>query len=155
MKRIELDKADADFKYEVASKPGAENIKKCFSCGTCTGACPVFRVESEYNPRKIIRMILLGLREEVLSSKIIWLCSGCHACTAHCPQEVNFADVMTVLRDMAIAEGYASADILEGIDEITRSAQDFRKDCIDKLTGRAEISKKKIVEKVNEALKSV
>ncbi|MCK5850391.1 MAG: 4Fe-4S dicluster domain-containing protein [Kiritimatiellae bacterium] len=140
MKNVDMKKTDPSFKHEVASKPGGENIKKCFSCGTCTGACPVFRVESKYNPRKIIRMILLGMREEVLSSKIIWLCARCYACTAHCPQEVSFADVMVVLRDMAIKEGYAEPDLPDRIEKITDSANASRRDSINKLTGAEKIS---------------
>ncbi len=155
MEKIHISKADPKFKYEVAGKPGAENIKKCFSCGTCTSGCPVFQVESGYNPRKIIRMILLGLRKEVLSSKMIWLCAQCYACTANCPQEVSFADIMTVLRDMAIEEGHASADILEKIETITAAAGEFRKDSINLLTGAGEVSKEQIKENVEKAIKEL
>ena len=34
MSKIDVDKLDAGFKYEIASHPGAENIRRCFSCGT-------------------------------------------------------------------------------------------------------------------------
>lgn len=155
MEKIQISKSDPKFKYEVAGKPGAENIKKCFSCGTCTSGCPVFQVESGYNPRKIIRMILLGLRKEVLSSKMIWLCAQCYACTANCPQEVSFADIMTVLRDMAIEEGHASPDILEKIETITAAASEFRKDSINLITGEGEVSKEQIKEKVENAIKGL
>ncbi|MBN2302513.1 MAG: 4Fe-4S dicluster domain-containing protein [Lentisphaerae bacterium] len=148
MSKINIERADANFKYEVASHPGAENIKKCFSCGTCTGACPVFRVESDYNPRKIIRQILLGLRKEVLQSKEIWLCARCYSCTAHCPQGVSFADIIVVLREMAIQEGYAPKNILKKIDEITDCANEFRKDCINRITGNNSLSEHEIVSKV-------
>ena len=43
---------DPDFKLLIASEPGGENIKKCFSCGTCTAGCPVREVTDRYNPRK-------------------------------------------------------------------------------------------------------
>ncbi|NQT93457.1 MAG: 4Fe-4S dicluster domain-containing protein [Lentisphaerae bacterium] len=145
---------DPGFKYEVAAHPGAENIRKCFSCGTCTGACPVFRVEEGYNPRRIIRMVLLGMREEVLSSKMIWLCARCYACTVHCPQDVSFADIMVVLRDMAIKEGHAEPEILDQIDRITVATHEFRKDCIQKLTKAAE-EEVDIVEKMREMVKEI
>lgn len=148
MKKIAIDKADADFKYEIAQRPGAENIRRCYSCGTCTGACPVFRVESEYNPRKLIRMILLGLRKEVLSSKTIWLCARCYACTAHCPQGVSFADIMAVLRDLAIEEGYAPVDLPDRIEQVTRTASELRKDCINLMTDNGAPSREEVVEKV-------
>lgn len=147
MKTVAITRTDADFKHEIAVQPGAENIKKCFSCGTCTGACPVFRVDSGYNPRKIIRMILLGMRKEVLASKSIWLCARCYACTAHCPQEVSFADIMVVLREMAIKEGHAPADLPEKIERVSECASELRKDCINILSGGSELSWDEVVEK--------
>lgn len=152
MKKIAINKANSNFKYEVASQPGAENIKKCFSCGTCTGGCPVFRVDDGYNPRKIIRMILLGMREEVLSSKAIWLCARCYACTANCPQEVSFADIMVVLQDMAIREGYAPRDLPDKIEHITKAANEFRKDCINILNGVSELSSKQVIDSVKKVV---
>jgi heterodisulfide reductase subunit C len=100
MEEINLDKLDPKFKYEVAAHAGAENFKRCFACGTCTATCPVAEVNEDYDPRKIIRMALLGMRKEVLSSDIIWMCVRCYNCYARCPQNVKFADVMTVLREM-------------------------------------------------------
>lgn len=144
MEKIKTENLDPAFKYEVAGKAGAENLKKCFACGTCTAGCPVFQVESGYNPRKIIRMVLLGMREEVLSSKMIWLCARCYACTATCPQGVNFADIMVVLRDMAIQAGQAQPDILEKIENISQAAHAFRRDCINMVTGIGQMTKDKI-----------
>ncbi|GAF80528.1 unnamed protein product, partial [marine sediment metagenome] len=83
---------------------------------------------------------LLGLRKEVLSSKMIWLCARCYACTANCPQEVSFADIIVVLRDMAIKEGYASRELPDKIDHITEAANEFRKNCINILNGINDIS---------------
>lgn len=155
MDKVVLSKLDPNFKYEIAGKPGAENIKKCFSCGTCTSGCPVFQVEFGYNPRKIIRMVLLGMRKEVLSSKMIWLCARCYACTANCPQDVSFADIMTVLRDMAIEEGYATPDIIEKIESLGNAAHEFRKDSINLLTGSGDVSKEKIKENIEKAIKEL
>src|SRR5690606_2335400 len=53
---------DPNFKYDVAAQPGGEQIKVCFSCGTCTAGCPVTDVDERYSPRRIIRQILLGQR---------------------------------------------------------------------------------------------
>ncbi len=101
-----LDEADPSFREEVAQLPGGEEILRCFACGTCTAGCPVCAVTSEYNPRRIIRMVLLGLREEVLGSDFIWLCSTCYTCQERCPQGVRITDLMTVLRNIAAREGH-------------------------------------------------
>lgn len=118
MEKQEEIKLDANFKFEVAAAPGGENIKLCFACGTCTAACPVAAVDEEFNPRKIIRMVLLGMRKETLSSPLIWRCVQCYSCTAKCPQNVKFRDVMKVLRAMAVKEGFAAPSVLADIQRL-------------------------------------
>jgi heterodisulfide reductase subunit C len=97
---------DSNFKFLIASEPGGENIKKCFSCGTCTAGCPVREVTDRYNPRKIVRMALLGMKKEVLSSQFIWLCSACYTCFERCPQDVRIPELMNAIKNIAVREGY-------------------------------------------------
>jgi heterodisulfide reductase subunit C len=156
METITIDrKLDPNFKFEIAARPGGENIKKCFACGTCTAGCPVFQVEHAYNPRKIIRMILLGMREQVLSSKVIWLCSQCYTCSANCPQEVDFSDIMFALRDLAVKEGYASPTLRERIDAVSTAAHEFRRDCIHLLLDEGEVTSDGIRANVDKALAGI
>jgi heterodisulfide reductase subunit C len=153
---LDVGEADSTFKYEVASRPGGEKIKKCFSCGTCTSACPVFRVEHDYNPRRIIRLVLLGFRKEVLSSRTIWLCAHCYACSAYCPQGVSFADIMTVLQRMAVESGYVSADLPERIETINLAMSELRKEYIKEATaGNAEIFGADILKKLEAKLNEI
>ncbi|MCK4358107.1 MAG: 4Fe-4S dicluster domain-containing protein [Candidatus Cloacimonetes bacterium] len=126
METIKLSEMDSNFKYEIASQPGAENFKKCFTCGTCTASCPVAEVNEKYDPRKIIRMAILGMREQVLSSDLLWMCSRCYTCYALCPQNVKFTDVMEVLRDMAVKEGYVPDNRISEIKELDKFIQDLR-----------------------------
>jgi heterodisulfide reductase subunit C2 len=156
MEKIVIDTSlDPNFKFEIAKLPGGENIKKCFACGTCTAGCPVFHVEHEYNPRKIIRMILLGMREQVLSSKIIWLCSQCYTCSANCPQDVDFSHIMMALRNLAVREGHAPPDLLEKVEQIGTAANEFRRDCINLLLGEGEVDPKQIKKNVDETVKGI
>jgi len=97
---------DAKFKFEVAQIPGGETIKYCFQCGKCTATCPIRRFDEKYKPRLIVMATLLGLREVVLSSDVIWLCAACYSCTERCPQGVRLTDVMRAIRNLAIKEGY-------------------------------------------------
>ena len=97
---------DPNFKYEVAAEMGGKNITRCFSCGTCTAGCPVREIDEKYNPRKIIRMVLLGMRDKVLKSDFIWLCSTCYTCYDRCPQDVQLTAIMTALKNIAAREGY-------------------------------------------------
>jgi len=123
---IQMRELDPRFKYEIAERPGGENLKTCFACGVCTAGCPISEIDELYNPRKIIRMVILGMRKEVLSSDFIWLCSLCYTCYAHCPQNVKFTDVMGVLRDMAVEEGYVDPSFLKQIKEIDNFSQKMR-----------------------------
>jgi len=133
METIEAKDLDPKFKYEVASRPGGENIKLCYQCGTCTATCPVSEIDEEFNPRRIIRQVLLGLRKDVLASAAIWRCVQCYACVAKCPQNVKFADVMAALRRMAVEEGYAPESILSDVEELGRFTQTMRRDLVNTL----------------------
>lgn len=101
---IVLSELDPNFRKEIASIPGGENINRCYACGTCTVSCPVFEQDEDYNPRKIIRMVILGMRKEVLSSELIWLCANCHTCFERCPQDVKFTSIIHALRIIATNE---------------------------------------------------
>ena len=137
---VALSDLDLSFCDEVAAQPGGENLRRCFACGTCAAGCPITEVDPEYNPRKIIRQILFGMRKEVLSSPRIWYCLVCYRCYARCPQKVNFTDVMRVLRYLAIKGRHVSADTLKRIEEIDRFSQDFRRDLVEYGLGkRAEL----------------
>jgi heterodisulfide reductase subunit C len=107
---------DPNFKFLIAQEPGGENIKRCFSCGTCTAGCPVREVTDRYNPRKIIRMAILGMRKEVLSSQFIWLCSSCYTCFERCPQNVKIPELMNAIRNIAAKEGYLPSSMRMQLD---------------------------------------
>ncbi|MBU4413589.1 MAG: 4Fe-4S dicluster domain-containing protein, partial [Desulfobacteraceae bacterium] len=90
------------FKFEVAELPEGENVKECFACGSCTGVCPVSQIIPEFDPRKILHMISLGLKKHLLSSDLPWYCTGCSTCKFVCPQDVRFNDVIKALKLLAL-----------------------------------------------------
>ena len=57
-------------------------------------------------------MAVLGMRDRVLSSDFIWLCSSCYTCYERCPQDVRLSDVMKALRNLAVKEGHAHPSYL-------------------------------------------
>ena len=114
---------DKGFKHEVASCPGGERVLNCYLCGTCTAGCPISEITDDYNPRRIMRMILLGRKDELLRSGEIWRCYQCHTCVSHCPQDVRFADIIRALRGIAVREGLVDdgfAEAVEALDLETR-----------------------------------
>lgn len=110
------EKLSPSFKYEIAKESGGENIKACFACGICTASCPIREVDQRYNPRRIIRMVLLGMKERVLRSEFIWFCSTCYACTERCPQGVRFTDVINAIKNLAVREGHVHAAFGQQVD---------------------------------------
>ncbi|MEW6359059.1 MAG: 4Fe-4S dicluster domain-containing protein [Planctomycetota bacterium] len=96
---------DKEFTKKLLDSPVGEFIRRCFACGTCTAGCPIREVDARYNPRRIVRMILYGMKDELLRSDFVWLCANCYTCQERCPQGVCLTDVMRVLRNMAVAEG--------------------------------------------------
>jgi len=103
---IDMSELDPHFKHEIAGEPGGGNVKACFACGTCSASCPVREIDDRYNPRKIIRMAILGMRDRVLQSDFIWLCSTCYTCEERCPQNVCITEVINAIKNIATREGY-------------------------------------------------
>jgi len=51
-----------------------------------------------------MRMLVLGLREELLSGDMIWLCSDCYTCQENCPMGVKITDIINHLKNLATRE---------------------------------------------------
>lgn len=100
---IRLTECDPNFVHEVA-ETGGKNVQLCFQCGTCSGGCPTAYV-MDYTPRQIIGMVNLGMRNEVLKSDTIWVCSSCYTCMTRCPRGVEITKVMAALKSIAIKSG--------------------------------------------------
>jgi heterodisulfide reductase subunit C len=94
------------FSEEITRRLGGETITLCYQCGTCASSCPVAKTTDKYNPRDIIKLSLLGEKQEILEGGAIWLCSSCYNCQERCPQKVEIADVIYALRNIAIKEGH-------------------------------------------------
>jgi heterodisulfide reductase subunit C2 len=152
MDKIILSEMDANFKNEITAQPGAEHFKQCFTCGTCTASCPVAEVHDEYDPRKIIRMSILGMKQEVLSSDVLWMCSRCYTCYALCPQGVKFTDVLGILRDMAVKQGFVPKEQDENARELDKFVQDLRCQLIDQKLHPNKKNEKKIQEMINKEI---
>lgn len=90
------------FLKEIEGKSG-ETISACYQCYKCTTGCPVAR-DMDIYPHRIIRHIILGDREKVLSSAAIWTCLQCTTCSVRCPNDIDIAGVFDTLRKIAIAE---------------------------------------------------
>jgi len=94
------------FKREIMEICG-ENVMSCYQCGECTAGCPA-AYAMDITPNQIMRMTQLGMKDEVISSKAIWLCAGCEMCSTRCPRKVALSRVMDACREIAVREGRKS-----------------------------------------------
>jgi len=83
-------------------KYGSFDFSACYNCGNCTAVCSLTEKNANF-PRMMIRYSTLGLKEEILSSKELWLCYSCGDCSATCPREAAPGDLMASLRRYSIA----------------------------------------------------
>ncbi|OAT84834.1 4Fe-4S dicluster domain-containing protein [Desulfotomaculum copahuensis] len=91
----------------LVNNESGQQVEKCYQCGKCTAGCPV-SYAFDLMPNQVIRLIQLGMKEQVLSCRSIWLCASCAVCTARCPRNIDLAAVMDSLRGMARREGVAA-----------------------------------------------
>lgn len=90
-----------DKKEEIKSiKKIKGELFKCFNCGTCSASCPISQI-SDFNPRKILRKIILGMdiKEDIMS------CVTCFTCVARCPNEINIPKLINFLKIQYNIEG--------------------------------------------------
>ena len=92
--------------HEFAEKLGPDKGKlfTCIQCGTCTASCPT-AFAMDYNPRQLMRMIQLGLYDQVLHSKTFWLCTTCFSCTVRCPRGISITETFQALKRMSVVKG--------------------------------------------------
>ncbi len=97
------------FADEVRALPGGEHLDLCYSCGTCVSKCLVQpKLEAEFNPRRLLRMALMDMREEAFKSPTTWLCSACDLCYPACPQQIHISAVIGAIKTLAVQVGYTS-----------------------------------------------
>lgn len=82
-------------------------VEKCIQCGTCSASCPLSQY-MDYTPRQIVALVRQGLIQEALKTKTIWLCSTCYLCAVRCPAKINIGEFTTVLKRLALKNGYSN-----------------------------------------------
>jgi heterodisulfide reductase subunit C len=81
-----------------------ENVFACYQCGRCSAGCPMAS-EMDLLPNQVIRLVQLGLDEEVLRSKTLFLCASCFTCESRCPKGIDMARVMEAVRHVLDPKG--------------------------------------------------
>ena len=96
---LKLVEIDPNLKFEIANTELGGKAFWCIQCGMCTSGCPV----AEFlKPHRIVKMVMLGLKDQLINCKEIWLC---FTCSERCPQEVDPANIIFSLKNIAAKQG--------------------------------------------------
>ncbi|MFV0436224.1 MAG: 4Fe-4S dicluster domain-containing protein [Desulfopila sp.] len=69
----------------------------CLTCGSCASGCPIAGVDG-LDPRKIVRMAVLGMDDELVESSWPWKCTLCGKCEESCPAAIDITTLMRKIR---------------------------------------------------------
>ncbi len=94
---------------DLVVQEGGKNLLACYQCGKCSAGCPV-AYAMDILPNQVIRMAQFGLREKVLTSNTIWICASCYTCSVRCPNDIDIAKTMDILRHIALRSGVKPAE---------------------------------------------
>jgi len=94
---------------ELVAQAGGQDVSRCYQCRKCTNGCPLV-LAMDLKPNQVMRAVQLGLQQQVLGSRTIWVCAACQTCTTRCPNDIDIAHVMDVLRQLCVRLGVMPAE---------------------------------------------
>ena len=111
--RIEISspRIHSEFVKKV-SEISEQNLNLCYQCGKCSAGCPM-SFAMDLLPNQIMRLVQLGMEEDIANSKTIWLCASCFTCTVRCPKGVDISRVMEALRVIALRKNFDFVELSE------------------------------------------
>lgn len=91
----------------------------CYQCGRCAAGCPQnVPGEMDASPTRVMHWLQLEsafpeagaeYARRALTAETPWLCAGCQACSTRCPQGVDIAGTMDVLRQEGLRRGLTAS----------------------------------------------
>ncbi|HZK85903.1 MAG TPA: (Fe-S)-binding protein [Desulfosporosinus sp.] len=103
---IRIKSLDPTLRDEIAVRMNSYDFSKCLTCGMCTAGCVYSDLHDNQDPRKFIRKVALGMREEAANDPFIWNCTMCERCTVECPMGVNISALTRTYRGTQMAPGH-------------------------------------------------
>lgn len=101
---IEVNPAQAQpFLKQVMDRSG-QNLSACYQCRRCAAGCSVGDETDFFTPNLLIRMVVLGNRQQALSNELVWKCVSCYTCGTRCPNDIQTARITETLKKMAKEE---------------------------------------------------
>ncbi|MBW1860411.1 MAG: 4Fe-4S dicluster domain-containing protein [Deltaproteobacteria bacterium] len=99
----DIEGIDWAFAKETAAASRVD-FSVCYQCQKCTNGCPV-TFTMDYGPHQIIRMVQLGLVEEISRANTAWVCSSCETCFTRCPQQIDIPRLMDHIKQAVLDRG--------------------------------------------------
>src|SRR4030067_2961228 len=93
-------KINDDFVKKIEELSG-QKLLACYQCGKCSAGCPAVS-EMDILPNQVIRFAQLGLKDELLSARSVWVCASCYTCNVRCPKGIKIAEVMEAVRQVLL-----------------------------------------------------
>ena len=98
---IDINPAHAQpFLAEVMERSG-QNLSACYQCRRCAAGCSVGDETGYFTPNLLIRLVVLGDRDQALSNQLVWKCVSCYTCGTRCPNDIQTARITETLKKMA------------------------------------------------------
>lgn len=94
---IQADEMICEFKENLLDQFPDANFDLCFTCGTCSGGCPASE-QMDMDPRKFLRMLLLGMDDQVKENDWAWVCTMCGRCKYACPMQIDIPKLIYSVR---------------------------------------------------------
>lgn len=109
----------------------AAGITSCYTCGSCLSECPVNRATDMLHPWSMVRMVALGLIDELVHSPEIWYCISCRRCEQACPMSVRPARLIAAIRQEAYNSGVLSPEKQWRLRSVYSQLQRVRRHVVD------------------------
>lgn len=77
----------------IALLPEGHSFDSCLACGLCSQACPASGLEG-MDPRKFVRMAMLGMDDALSHTPWAWMCTMCRRCTHVCPLRIDIPQLV-------------------------------------------------------------
>lgn len=101
---------------KIAQSAGV-TLHECYQCGKCSAGCPMAE-SMDIQPRQVVRLLQLGMADELLRSRTIWLCATCHMCVDRCPNDINIPALIENARYEAAKRKLCAAPEVEKFNTI-------------------------------------
>lgn len=81
----------------MTTLPFGGNLNSCSLCGICASGCPASGL-SGMDPRKFVRMLSMGMDEEIMANDWVWMCTTCDRCVHVCPMQIDIPQLVFIMR---------------------------------------------------------